>query len=95
MREYCGAAYGVAAALNGTATHQVNPATELFLKVFLQRAHFKKPYVAAGQKLHQQIHVATWLSLIACHGTEQIHPGNAATFASGSHNGPDFIQRRR
>ncbi len=70
LREDRGASDGVAASLDGVAAHQVHPATEPVLKVFLDRAHFKKSRVASWQEFNQQIHIAASPARAARHDAE-------------------------
>ena len=58
MRKDRGAANGVAATLDGTPAHQMDPAAKPFFKDFLEGTHFKEPDVASGQKFDQQVDVA-------------------------------------
>lgn len=91
MRKDGGAADGIAAALDSPPAHQIDPAPKSFLQVFLERAHFKQPNAASGQKFNEQIHVASRSIGAACNGPKKVDSGHATRFTNCAYGGPDIF----
>lgn len=56
--------------LQGIGCHQIDWMMQTPLQVFLKREELELPTGLPGFEFHQEIHVAIWPGLIACHRTK-------------------------